>query len=120
MILPPYNWELAAKQAPGYMKEIETMVSPSPAETDRSGNSVLTTLDNVSCKCTAVVSKLLPGNAELSSRLAALGVVAGSCVEVLRQAPFGDPISIRLSGCTLSLRLAEAKYILVSLAPEIA
>ena len=83
------------------------------------GEEALTTLDRVSCRCTAVVSRLLPGNAELSARLAALGVVAGSCVEVLRQAPFGDPITIRLSGCTLSLRVAEAKQILVALTPEL-
>jgi Fe2+ transport system protein FeoA len=95
------------------------MNSSSPSSKNRSGEEMLTTLDRVSCRCTAVVSRLLPGNSELSTRLAALGVVAGSCVEVLRQAPFGDPITIRLSSCTLSLRLAEAKQILVALTPEL-
>ncbi len=46
-------------------------------------------------------------------RLMQLGVLEGSEVEIIRAAPGGDPIEIRVMGYCLSLRKAEAQMIQV-------
>lgn len=51
--------------------------------------------------------------AELKSRLYALGVLPGSQLKVLRLAPLGDPIQVRVGGSYLSIRKAEASTIAV-------
>lgn len=49
----------------------------------------------------------------LAQRLMELGLVEGSTVEVVRLAPLGDPMELRLFGTLLSLRLAEAARVSV-------
>lgn len=49
----------------------------------------------------------------LVQRMMQLGLLEGSEVEVVRRAPAGDPIEIRVLGYSLSLRRSEAKTILV-------
>ena len=51
------------------------------------------------------------GDAEASRRLMDLGVVRGTPLEVIRVAPLGDPLEIRLRGFMLTLRRAEAEHI---------
>ena len=43
----------------------------------------------------------------------ALGVIPGSALEVLRFAPLGDPMQVKVSGSYISIRKAEAEIILV-------
>ena len=50
---------------------------------------------------------------EVSRRLMQMGLVEGTQIEVVRFAPTGDPIEIRLMGYCLSLRIQEAKNVLV-------
>jgi Fe2+ transport system protein FeoA len=50
----------------------------------------------------------------LSQRLMQLGILEGTPVEMVRRAPTGDPIEIRVLGYSLSLRLDEADTIFVS------
>ncbi len=52
-------------------------------------------------------------NAEegLRKRLMEMGLVRGTPVEVIRFAPLGDPVDIKVRGYHLSLRLAEAETI---------
>jgi len=45
------------------------------------------------------------------SRLQKLGVLPGSHVEVLRSAPLGDPLQVRVDGTLLSIRKRDARYI---------
>lgn len=45
---------------------------------------------------------------ELSLKLLEMGCIPGEIVEVLRIAPFGDPLAISISGYILSLRKDEA------------
>ena len=52
-------------------------------------------------------------NAEIQSRLYALGVYPGVIVDVLRFAPTGDPIQIKIGGTLLSIRKSEAQLIQV-------
>ena len=51
--------------------------------------------------------------AEARSRLLELGLVAGTPVQLVRFAPLGDPVEIKLRGSHLSLRRHEADAIWV-------
>ena len=51
---------------------------------------------------------------ETAQRLMQMGVVEGIEIEVLRYAPAGDPIEVRVMGYALSLRGKEAANVLVS------
>ena len=51
---------------------------------------------------------------EPAQRLMQMGVVEGMEIEVLRYAPAGDPIEVRVLGYSLSLRGKEAANVLVS------
>jgi ferrous iron transport protein A len=46
-------------------------------------------------------------------RLMDLGLIRGTMLEVIRMAPLGDPLEVRLRGFTLTLRRAEAEHITV-------
>jgi ferrous iron transport protein A len=48
-----------------------------------------------------------------TARLMQLGVLEGEHVDVIRRAPVGDPIEIRILGYSLSLRGAEASLVYV-------
>jgi Fe2+ transport system protein FeoA len=49
------------------------------------------------------------------ARLEEMGVTPGETVEVIRYAPLGDPIEIKIRGYLLSLRKEEANLIKVAL-----
>jgi ferrous iron transport protein A len=51
------------------------------------------------------------GNAFL--RLRELGLLPGVAVTLVRTAPLGDPLEIRVRGCSLTLRKSEAEHLLV-------
>lgn len=51
---------------------------------------------------------------EIRRRLLDMGLVKGVRFKVLRKAPLGDPIEIFFKGFNLSLRVKEAKTILVN------
>ncbi|NTS40054.1 ferrous iron transport protein A [Flavisolibacter sp. BT320] len=50
---------------------------------------------------------------ELELKLMEMGCIPGEVVIVEKIAPLGDPISIRVSGYSLSLRMNEANQILL-------
>ena len=53
-------------------------------------------------------------NTEGSSRkLLDMGLVAGTPLEVIRTAPFGDPVEISIKGYNLTLRREEAEGVIV-------
>ncbi len=52
-------------------------------------------------------------NAEFRRKLLSLGLTPGAELEVVRKAPLGDPIQIKVRGFSLALRRAEASGILV-------
>ena len=54
------------------------------------------------------------GNSELKNRLMTMGLIPGTRVEVLRAAPLGDPIAVRLRSYNLALRRHDAAQIQVS------
>jgi Fe2+ transport system protein FeoA len=51
---------------------------------------------------------------ELEAKFAEMGLVSDKGIEWLFRAPLKDPIAIEVDDYVLSLRLDEAKYILVS------
>ena len=51
------------------------------------------------------------GDAEAARRLMEMGLMRGTTVEVVRQAPLGDPLEVRVRGFMLTLRRAEAEHI---------
>ena len=58
-----------------------------------------------------VVLEIASEPVELRSRLYALGVIPGSALEILRFAPLGDPIQVKVGGSFISIRKAEADII---------
>jgi Fe2+ transport system protein FeoA len=53
------------------------------------------------------------GSGAIARRLMEMGVVPGAPVRVIKTAPLGDPIEIRVRGYHLALRRTEAQTILV-------
>ncbi len=60
----------------------------------------------------AVVTGIEQGNGE-TLRLQDLGLSEGIPIRVIRCAPLGDPMEIKLRGFHLSIRKAVAKHVLV-------
>lgn len=50
---------------------------------------------------------------DLQSRLYALGLYPGAAVDVLRYAPAGDPMQVKVGGTLLSIRKQEALLVSV-------
>jgi ferrous iron transport protein A len=63
-----------------------------------------------------VVVETVGGARAFRRRLMELGIIPGTRVEVLRVAPFGDPIELSARGCNLSIRAAEAREVRVEAA----
>jgi ferrous iron transport protein A len=51
------------------------------------------------------------GNSPITKRLMEMGVVPGVSVRVVKSAPFGDPLEIRVRGYNLAMRRSEAQTI---------
>lgn len=54
------------------------------------------------------------GSGAVSKRLMEMGIVPGVRVRVVKAAPFGDPLEIRVRGYSLALRKNEAEAVEVS------
>ncbi|PYS46785.1 MAG: ferrous iron transport protein A [Acidobacteria bacterium] len=54
------------------------------------------------------------GSGAIARRLLEMGVVPGAPVRVIKAAPLGDPIEVRVRGYHLALRRTEAKTISVT------
>lgn len=61
----------------------------------------------------AIISQFT--SSEISLKLLEMGCIPGEKIFVEQVAPMGDPISISISGYTLSLRLCEAENIIVDI-----
>ena len=56
----------------------------------------------------------ISGDSAITRRLMEMGVVPGVTVRVVKTAPFGCPMQIRVRGYNLALRRTEAESILVT------
>ncbi|HSI88440.1 MAG TPA: ferrous iron transport protein A [Pyrinomonadaceae bacterium] len=59
------------------------------------------------------------GQDRISTRLKEMGVVPGAEVTVVKSAPFGDPVQLRLMGYSLAVRLSEARAVSVEEIPTV-
>ena len=64
-----------------------------------------------------MVIEKVGGARSFRRRLMELGLIPGIKVEVLRIAPFGDPMELSVRGCNLSIRAAEAREVEVQRGP---
>jgi ferrous iron transport protein A len=55
----------------------------------------------------------IEGDADAVRRLMDLGLIRGTTLELVRRAPLGDPLEVRLRGFMLTLRRSEAEHITV-------
>ena len=67
----------------------------------------------VGTQATVAEIKLPP---ESRPRLMEMGLLVGTTVELVRFAPLGDPVEIKVRGYNLTLRKSEAEQILVKVA----
>ena len=51
------------------------------------------------------------GEEEFAHRLMELGLVPGTEIAVIRHAPLGDPVELRVRGTHFSIRLSEAERV---------
>ena len=71
-------------------------------------------LSSVALGTTAIVAEIkLPP--ESRPRLMEMGLLVGTPVELVRFAPLGDPVEIKVRGYNLTLRKHEADLILVKI-----
>jgi ferrous iron transport protein A len=55
------------------------------------------------------------GSGRVTQRLLEMGVVPGVDLRIVKAAPFGDPIEVRLRGYSLAMRRSEANAIEVTI-----
>ena len=58
----------------------------------------------------------LPPQGQASLRLREMGVLPGVAITLVRTAPLGDPMEIRVRGYNLTLRKTEAEHVVVETA----
>lgn len=71
------------------------------------------TLDKLKISSSAVITRV-GGEGELRIRLLDMGLIPKTKVTLVKAAPLGDPIEVRLRGYELTLRLADAAMIEVT------
>ena len=54
------------------------------------------------------------GGGRVTRRLMEMGVIPGVAVKVVKTAPFGDPIEVRVRGYSLAMRRSEAEAVEVA------
>lgn len=65
------------------------------------------------------IVKDVEGEGRMAVRLLEMGFVPGVEVALIKRAPFGDPLELRLRGYHVSLRRAEARAIRVEVQTEV-
>lgn len=61
----------------------------------------------------ALIKGFVPDNEQFRRKLLSMGITPGCEIEVIRVAPLGDPLQVKLRGFQLCLRQKEASTILV-------
>ena len=82
-------------------------------------NKFISRLDNIMMLTNLPIGETakvvsVKGNNAITRRLMEMGVVPGVALKIVKTAPFGDPIEIRLRGYSLAMRKSEAEAIEVS------
>ena len=72
------------------------------------------TLDKLSIGGSCVIEQVGNQRGAVKRRLIDMGLTPGTTVELIKTAPFGDPMEVRLRGYELSLRKEDAAQIRVA------
>ncbi|MFM1850668.1 MAG: hypothetical protein RIS54_352 [Verrucomicrobiota bacterium] len=72
----------------------------------------LTKLSDLAIGTQAVVREL-PAHGAAVVRLREMGLLVGTTITLVRAAPLGDPLEIKVRGYRLTLRKSEAEHVLV-------
>lgn len=62
---------------------------------------------------TSAIIKTVQADGDLGRRIREMGIIPGTELRVTGRAPLRDPVALRLSGFTITLRNNEADHILV-------
>ena len=73
-------------------------------------------LSDLAIGASAVIREF-PKAGAASVRLREMGLLAGTPITLVRAAPMGDPLEIKVRGCHLTLRRSEADHVLVEPTP---
>jgi ferrous iron transport protein A len=73
-------------------------------------------LSELSVGETAVIREF-PKSGPAFVRLREMGLLAGTQVTLVRTAPLGDPLEIKIRGYHLTLRKSEAEHVIIESAP---
>ena len=73
----------------------------------------MATLDQMKIGQSATVTAVGGVGSAIYQRLLEMGVFEGTTIEVIRRAPLGDPLEVRVHGYNLSVRKTEAVCIQV-------
>jgi len=68
---------------------------------------------------TRAVVREFPKQSAAFLRLREMGLMPGTAITLVRIAPLGDPLEIKVRGYNLTLRKSEAEHILVEKAEEL-
>ncbi len=68
------------------------------------------TLDKLEIGSSAAITRV-GGDGPLRQHFLDMGMIPGTCVTLMKYAPMGDPMQLRVSGYELSLRIADAQKI---------
>ncbi|MEA4812330.1 MAG: ferrous iron transport protein A [Anaerolineaceae bacterium] len=70
----------------------------------------MNTLNQLQPGETVIVTRVL-GKNEVKKRILDMGIIKGAQIEVIKKAPLGDPVEIKIKGYNLSLRNTEAALV---------
>jgi Fe2+ transport system protein FeoA len=102
---------------PGLLKALAAQIVaalPAVAEPARArGGDVPRRLDQLEPGERTIILRL-EGDSGQERRLMELGLVPGTAIEMVRRAPFGDPVEFRVREVSLSLRRCETRRIHVA------
>jgi ferrous iron transport protein A len=74
--------------------------------------AALVKLSDLAVGASAVVREF-PKTGTASLRLREMGLLVGTAITLVRTAPLGDPVEIKVRGYHLTLRKSEAEHVLV-------
>ena len=57
------------------------------------------------------IIKIVGGEGKIRRRLFDMGVTPGAEVELIKKAPLGDPLEVKIRGYSLTLRKDEANFV---------
>ena len=106
----------AAPPASGAAGPRDDDVQAQPADADTRPRLGVTSLNALPHGVRARVVSV-EGEGAVALRLMEMGVVPGAPVRVIKAAPLGDPVEVRVHGYHLALRRSEAETILVTSEP---